>query len=187
MLRALQKAMLEASSQAGSPAGAQPTGPEAAGAEAAGAAKVLPGQEELTRMLGGTSLDDLAGRAGLETQDVRDAAGLLVGADSIVIIWGERIAQAALVDLALVAGVDDGATSGLIEVPSGTNCRGLREVGCVPNIAPGLEPLTDDQGRDGEPKAFYLLHSDPVRELPDRRRWEDALAKASFVVARAAR
>jgi NADH-quinone oxidoreductase subunit G len=177
MLRALQKAMLEGSSHVGPPADA------AAAAEAAGAAKVLPGQEELTRMLVGTSLDDLAGRAGLEAQDVRDTAGLLVGADSIVIVWGERIDPAALVDLALIAGVDDGATSGLIEVPSGTNARGLREVGCLPNIAPGLDSLTEDGGTDGKPNALYLLHSDPVRELPDRRRWEDALAGASFVVA----
>jgi NADH-quinone oxidoreductase subunit G len=172
MLRALQKAMLEASAQA-----------PPAGTEAAGSAKVLTGQEELTRMLGSVSIEDLAARAGLEVQDVRDAAALLVGAESIVIVWGERIAPAALVDLALIAGVDDGDTSGLIEVPSGTNGRGLREVGCLPNMAPGLESLAEDKGIDGKPKALYLLHSDPVRELPDRKRWEDALATASFVVA----
>ena len=37
----------------------------------------------------------------------------------------------------------------------------------------------------GELQALYLLHSDPLRELPDRELWERALAGASTVIAHA--
>ena len=36
---------------------------------------------------------------------------------------------------------------------------------------------------DGEVRAFYLLHADPLRELPEGERWDEALGAASFVVA----
>ena len=36
---------------------------------------------------------------------------------------------------------------------------------------------------DGEVRAFYLLHADPLRELPEGERWDEALGVASFVVA----
>jgi len=106
----------------------------------------------------------------------------------------------------------DGA--GLLEVPAGANGRGLREAGVLPNAGPGLcEPrdaagestggeatgliASDDSApRDaraiaeglaaGELAALYLLHSDPLRDLPDRELWERALASAGTVVAHAA-
>jgi NADH-quinone oxidoreductase subunit G len=77
----------------------------------------------------------------------------------------------------------------LIELPAGTNARGLREVGCLPNLGPGLSELeqagaagTHDAAARGELRALYLLHSDPLRDLPDRATWEQALG-AAFVVA----
>ncbi len=104
----------------------------------------------------------------------------------------------------------DGA--GLLEVPAFANGRGLREAGVLPNAGPGLsEPPaaggdangTSGNGggsgsvptRDaraiaeglaaGELSALYLLHCDPLRDLPDRELWERALAGASTVVAHA--
>jgi NADH-quinone oxidoreductase subunit G len=85
--------------------------------------------------------------------------------------------------------------SGLLEIPAGTNGRGLREAGALPNAGPGLsEPLLAG-GRDahgiaqglaaGELQALYLVQSDPVRELPDAELWRRALASASTVVAHA--
>jgi NADH-quinone oxidoreductase subunit G len=195
LLRALQKAMLEAAAGAG--AGATH---EAGDDGAVEAPRTLPGQDELLRFLGEQPLEDLAALAGVDVQDVRDAAALLVGADSIVILWGDRLGWgdrgsstlAALADLALAAGVDSGETSGLIEVPAGANSRGLREVGCVPNLGPGLSVATGKSAREsaeaaarGELGALYLLHSDPVREQPDADLWERALDGASFVVAHA--
>jgi NADH-quinone oxidoreductase subunit G len=78
---------------------------------------------------------------------VRAAADVLRDAGDVVVIWGERVAggergdQAleALLALASALGVDGNDESGLIEVPPGTNGRGLREVGCTPTLEPGLE------------------------------------------------
>jgi NADH-quinone oxidoreductase subunit G len=188
LLRALAKAMLEKSQ------------PANAGAEAttANGAKALEGQKDLLRFLSAQSLDDLAAAAGVEPSDLRDAAGLMVGAESIVILHGERIghgdrgpgALAALADLAMLTGVDGGESSGMIEVPLGTNARGLREVGCLPNLGPGLSDTAAgvaaggaaEAAARGEVKALYLLHCDPQREYPSSERWDRALG-AAFVVA----
>jgi NADH-quinone oxidoreductase subunit G len=186
LLRALAKAMLETDRPA-------PAEPE----EQRGAAPIS-GQEDLVGFLSQQSLDDLASTAGLEVADLRDAANLMVGADSIVILYGERIghgdrgagALAALADLAMLAGIDGGESSGLIEVPLGSNARGLREVGCLPNMGPGLAETTAglaaqeiaQAAAGGELKVLYLLHSDPQREYPSGELWEKALGTA-FVIA----
>jgi NADH-quinone oxidoreductase subunit G len=187
-LRALQRAMLEVD--------------RPGTADAPAAATPLEGQEDLMGFLREHSLAELARLGGVEPADLRDAAALLVGAESIVILWGERLGYgergaatiAALADLAMLAGVDGGEGSGLIEIPAGTNGRGLREVGCLPNLLPGLAASgaggnTGSQAArlttEGRPFAFYLLHADPVRDQPDGELWERALADAAFVVAHA--
>jgi NADH-quinone oxidoreductase subunit G len=183
-LRALARAMLESDS-----AGKSGTG------NGAGA---LQGQEDLLRFLSQQQLDDLAATAGIESTDLRDAAKLLVGADSIVILYGERVghgerggdALAALADLAMLAGVDGGQSSGLIEVPLAANARGLREVGCLPNLGPGLRDAASGLGgaqtavaaAAGDVRALYLHQCDPQREHPAGELWERALGGA-FVVA----
>jgi NADH-quinone oxidoreductase subunit G len=77
---------------------------------------------------------------------VRAAANVLRDADDVVVIWGELVAAGergaealeALLALAGALGVEDRSESGLIEVPVAANGRGLREVGCVPTLDPGL-------------------------------------------------
>jgi NADH-quinone oxidoreductase subunit G len=136
----------------------------------------------------------------------RELAARLAGeGEEIVVLWAERLtagpdgarAASALLELAdaLSLGEVDGA--GLLEIPSATNGRGLREAGMLPNAGPGLStpsPETGD-GRDaaaiaqalasGELTALYLLQSDPLLELPDPELWERALARAATVVAHA--
>src|SRR5205085_7815494 len=84
-----------------------------------------------------------------------------------------------------------------LEVPAGTNGRGLREAGVLPNGGPGLAELEGDAapgpGRDaraiaeglaeGELSALYLLHADPLRDLPDGVLWSSALERAGTVIA----
>jgi NADH-quinone oxidoreductase subunit G len=138
-------------------------------------------------------------------------AGSEAPAREVVILWGERLTagpSAAAGASALLALADslemsraDGA--GLLEVPSFANGRGLREAGVLPNAGPGLsEPTATSASTNGgsgprdahaiaeglaagELSALYLLHCDPLRELPDRELWERALAKAGTVVAHA--
>jgi NADH-quinone oxidoreductase subunit G len=188
LLRGLAKALVE--SETGAPNGAP--------ADAEGA---LPGGTHLAEFLAANRLDRLAERAGVETQDLLDVAAILTEADNVVVVWGERLsfgergagALAALVDLALLLGLDAAPGSGMLEIPAGTNSRGLREVGCLPALGPGLLDapggLTAAQAREsaasGELKAVLLFHSDPVRELPGQEAWDAALGAVPFVVAHA--
>ena len=144
-------------------------------------------------------LDGHAGRAGADSQALRDAAAILLAAPSSVVLWGERIghgargSQAVHALLGLVGRLGLAATdgSGLIEIPEGTNARGLREVGCLPNLGPGLRDIasaglsaTDMPGAIGEQlSALVLLGADPLHTHPDRGAWEGALERSGFVVA----
>jgi NADH-quinone oxidoreductase subunit G len=119
------------------------------------------------------------------------------GGEDIVIVWGERIgaeAQRQLLALASDLGLEDRAGAGLLEIPASANGRGLREVGVLPNAAPGYA----QPGRTGRPAAeiataaasgdvhaLYLLGIDPVRELDDRSGWDAALHHVGLVVAHA--
>jgi NADH-quinone oxidoreductase subunit G len=157
----------------------------------------------------------LAREAGAEPEDVRELAALLRGATTdasnedeappreVVILWGERLAAGpngpagiqALLDIAEALGMGDVEGAGLLEIPATSNGRGLREAGALPNGGPGLsEPASAGRDAraiaeglaDGELAALYLLHSDPLRDLPGSELWEQALASASTVVAHAA-
>jgi NADH-quinone oxidoreductase subunit G len=100
---------------------------------------------------------------------VRAAADALRDAGDVVVIWGERVGSApaaldALLALAGALGVEGREESGLIEVPAGTNGRGLREVGCVPTLDPGLKDAAE--GDAPEPTALLLFEATaPEAEL----------------------
>ncbi|MGH2978190.1 MAG: molybdopterin-dependent oxidoreductase, partial [Solirubrobacterales bacterium] len=126
LLRGLQKALVESESEAQNGTPADEEG-------------ALPGHAELAEFLAANELDRLAERAAVDTQDLLDVAAVLTLADNVIVVWGERLgfgkrgagAVAALTDLALLLGLDAAPGSGMIEIPAGTNGRGLREVGCV--------------------------------------------------------
>jgi NADH-quinone oxidoreductase subunit G len=138
-------------------------------------------------------------KAGGEYADAaKRVAAVLRDAPDTVIVWHERIshgpaggaAVAALVESARALSHHDRYGSGLLEIPDGTNARGLREVGCVPTAGPGLsevEPgISSSQIRaalaGGELEAVVLVNADPVRDHPDGGGWREALGEADFVV-----
>jgi NADH-quinone oxidoreductase subunit G len=136
------------------------------------------------------------GAAGGE-QAFRAAADALRGAGEVVVIWGERLAggergrQAleALIALAGALGLAEHEGSGMIEIPVAANGRGLREVGCLPNLGPGLKDveaagkgtaeILEASGR--EVSALLLAHIDVERELPAGA--TAALGQAATVIA----
>jgi NADH-quinone oxidoreductase subunit G len=153
---------------------------------------------------------ELAARAGADPAEIEAAAAALRSArfgggdadegGDIVVLWGERASDgangAAAVDALLaVAGALDVGTrpeSGLIEIPSRANGRGLREVGVAPTLAAGLVDApapglgTAAIGRalaEGELTTLLLVATDPLTELADRPTWERALDRAEAVVA----
>jgi NADH-quinone oxidoreductase subunit G len=81
--------------------------------------------------------------------------------------------------LAQTLSLSDTSGAGLLEIPAGSNGRGLREAGVLPNAGPGLSELDDAPGKDahaiaedlagGELAALYLFQVDPLHELPDRQ------------------
>src|SRR5690242_18664681 len=148
-----------------------------------------------------SDIEDLCDRAGADQAEIRRAARVLGETEGpTVVIWSERLAHGArerqaiarLLQLAqrLDLASTDGA--GMIEIPSGANGRGLREVGCVPNLGPGLADAPE-RGQNagqiaealatGQLSGLILFQADPLRTHPDRVAWEKALEKAGFVVA----
>jgi NADH-quinone oxidoreductase subunit G len=141
--------------------------------------------------------------AGLATELRGEPRGELAkllrhGGEDVVIVWGERIGDAAatlLLNIADSLGLRERQGAGLLEIPAGANGRGLREVGVLPNSGPGYSELTGAAGRsapeiaraaaDGDIHALYLFQTDPVRDQPDRALWEAALHRAGLVVAHA--
>jgi NADH-quinone oxidoreductase subunit G len=129
-------------------------------------------------------------------------------AREVVILWGERLTAGpngdagarALLGLAGALSMAETDGAGLLEVPAATNARGLREAGVLPNAGAGLSepPASRAAGEprdasgiaeglaEGALSALYLMHADPLRDLPARELWERALAGASTVVAHAA-
>ncbi|HEX4760062.1 MAG TPA: molybdopterin-dependent oxidoreductase, partial [Thermoleophilaceae bacterium] len=146
--------------------------------------------------LGGGDLDDLARRAGTNSEALRLAAEVLGGDGSTVVLWGERLshgdrgrqAVSALLALARGLGLETTRDAGLIEVPAGTNSRGLREPGCLPNLGPGLTTsestgLSAAQIPGGGASSILLFQADPIRTNPDPAAWEQALDSATSVIA----
>ncbi|HET8672648.1 MAG TPA: NADH-quinone oxidoreductase subunit NuoG [Thermoleophilaceae bacterium] len=163
--------------------------PGAAEAALGGLAAALAGGPE-------TDVDDLARRAGSTSEALHAAAAALSGAGPTVILWGERMshggrgtrAVAALLAVARRCGATDTDGAGLIEVPAGTNGRGLREVGCLPNLGPGLTAAeATGVGAAEMPgaglSALFLFQADPMSTHPDSDAWERALEAATGVVA----
>ena len=147
------------------------------------------------------ALSEACAAAGADGAEVRELADALAQAgDEVVILWGERLTAGkdgarsarALLNLAARLGLSGRECAGLLEVPSGSNGRGLREAGVLPNAGPGLSDLPA-AGRDypqigealasGELTALLLVQSDPLLDAGDGELWERALEKAPSVVA----
>jgi NADH-quinone oxidoreductase subunit G len=177
-------------------------GPTALDGGAVAATRYAPGGATLF-------LSELA--ACLRSPDEGRTAGIadtLRNADSVVIVWGDRLgregddAVTTLLDVAAALNVADTPGSGLLEVPELTNARGLREAGCLPDAGPGLTSApfrshtspngaSDGKGTEeiraalesGELKTVLLFGVDPLRDFPDTKAWDRALTAADHVIA----
>ena len=117
--------------------------------------------------------------------------------EQVVVVWGERLPAAAaeqLLEIADALGLADHDGAGLLEIPAGSNGRGLREAGALPDSLPGYAEAPA-AGRSaaaiaraaasGALSALYLFETDPVRDQPDRALWEQAMHHVGLVVAHA--
>jgi NADH-quinone oxidoreductase subunit G len=149
----------------------------------------------------GSSLGSGEGRSGsgqgAGQEDVSPVADVLREAESIVVIWGERIGREgegafdALLDLANALDLAGKDGSGLLEIPDFANARGLREAGCIPDAGPGLSETATGKSTEeireglesGEIKSLVLFGVDPLRDFPDTKAWEAAITAADHVIA----
>ncbi|HXS34707.1 MAG TPA: NADH-quinone oxidoreductase subunit NuoG [Solirubrobacterales bacterium] len=140
--------------------------------------------------------------------DISEMAETLKSAESVVVLWGDRIGRAgggaiaALLDVASALDLAGQDGSGLLEIPDFANARGLREAGCLPDAGPGLTrpafPMHEmgNAGlvgksteeiraalESGELKTLLLFGVDPLRDFPDTEAWKRALAAADHIVA----
>jgi NADH-quinone oxidoreductase subunit G len=153
----------------------------------------------------GDAVEEHADAAGADAGAVCELATLLrtSGGDEpgdVVVLYHDRICAegeavtAPLLKLAGALGLSGRAGAGLLAIPTATNGRGLREAGVLPDAGPGLAALKTS-GHDatqiaeataaGELSVLYLLHTDPLRDQPQRAVWERALSTATHVVAHA--
>jgi NADH-quinone oxidoreductase subunit G len=115
--------------------------------------------------------------------DAERIAGVL-RPGSTVVVWG-GVGDRALLDCARKLGAK------MLEIPDGANSRGLREVGCLPGVGPGLSEAPAGKPSAAvrealasrELDAAVLVEADPVRDLPDGPAWSKALNSARFVLA----
>jgi NADH-quinone oxidoreductase subunit G len=132
------------------------------------------------------------------------AVQLREAGEDVVILWAERLtagpdgeaAARALLELADTLSVADREGAGLLEIPAGTNGRGLREAGVLPNAGPGFAESyelgigLDTHGiatalAEGELSALLLLQVDPTTDFPEPELWRRAIARATTVIAHA--
>jgi NADH-quinone oxidoreductase subunit G len=148
--------------------------------------------------------------SGEDMEAVRETAkSLAEHGEEVVIVWGERLAAGprgesrvrALLALAEELKLAEIEGAGLLEIPATSNGRGLREVGLLPNGAPGLRPVAGAEGMAagasaqalaaGELGALYLLQADPLDPFDpfaasaEQDAWSAACERASTVVAHA--
>jgi NADH-quinone oxidoreductase subunit G len=148
-----------------------------------------PGEEE-------TFVAELAAQLAGEPRS-QLARFLREAGDQLVIVWGERLPASAverLLEIADALGFADHDGAGLIEIPSGSNGRGLREAGCLPNAGAGYGDVSQagrsaqeiaEAAASGAVSALYLFEADPVRDHPNRAVWEQAMHHVGLVVAHA--
>ena len=126
------------------------------------------------------------GEAASPAAAVRAAAAALGEGGDVVVIWGERIwggergpqAIEALLAVASALGLPDRPEAGLIGVPESTNGRGLREVGCMPGIGPGLTDAPSPAELE-RARTLLLVDADDVPEAA-LERTDTVIAFARF-------
>jgi NADH-quinone oxidoreductase subunit G len=163
---------------------------------ASAAQRYAPGEAShfLTDLIARLATPDTPSLAGKE--GVSGVADVLRTADTVAVVWGERIsregegATAALLDLAAALELAGKDGSGLLEIPGATNARGLREAGCLPDAGPGFTDAPGGKGtaqirealESGELKTLLLFGVDPLRDFPDTAAWQRALTAADHLI-----
>ena len=179
------------------------------------------GWEECKEILQGVSLSDMEKQTGVPVATMQAVAAALAQAQAPAIIFGnDLLAQAsgrdnvvAVANLFLLIGQPDKAGSGLYPIAEKNNTHGVCDMGVLPNLLPGYQPLEVaekfgkvwnknlatlpgltleealsklENNAVNAPQAFYILGGDMIRQLPNSQRIRSILQKAKFIVVQGA-
>lgn len=179
------------------------------------------GWAECKAILQGVSLADIAQQTGVAVEAIKAAAAALMQAQAPAIIFGnDLLAQAhgkdnavAVANLFLLIGQPNNAGSALYPIAEKNNTHGVCDVGVLPNLLPGYQPLAAaekfskawnknlstlpgltleealsrvESNAVNAPQAFYILGGDMIRQLPNSQRIQSILQKAKFIVVQGA-
>lgn len=154
---------------------------------------------------------------GIPAQDIRKAMHMYAASPTSYILWGMGVTQygqavdvvKGLSGLALLTGNLGKPNVGVGPVRGQNNVQGTCDVGCLPNLYPGYQSVTDDRIRakfekawgrslqskagitmtempylaeEGKIKAFYIFGEDPVQSDPNAAHMRHALENMELVV-----
>ncbi|HTE17044.1 MAG TPA: molybdopterin-dependent oxidoreductase, partial [Armatimonadota bacterium] len=153
--------------------------------------------DALNQGLGG-SLADLAQLAGVTPEAVRDAARLFAGAKLGSVIYGQTPADlrdgayflSAVQNFAVLTGHAEKDGHVLLEAVQNMNTWGARDMGALPDAAPGGEKATRgfsteemlQSAADGRLGALYVMSSNPAVEYARAELARKALETVPFLV-----
>jgi len=173
------------------------------------------GFDDVVGILEGQSWDELERFSGVSRDEMRRFADLYASARTAVFVWSMGITQhrfgvenvKAIVNLALARGMVGREKCGLMPIRGHSGVQGGSEVGCVPNLLPGGEPIRhakdrietlwsfpvpDDRGytsvemidaaHRGEIDVFYAVGGNFLETLPEPRYVREALARVPLRV-----
>jgi formate dehydrogenase major subunit len=113
------------------------------------------GHADLTAHLDGVDVETGAEAAGVDPETLREAARTYAEADSAAIVTGMGMSQHtcgtdnvhALLNLALLTGNVGRPGTGVNPLRGQNNVQGAGDVGALPNVLPGYQPVTDPEAR----------------------------------------
>ncbi|MDW5329594.1 molybdopterin-dependent oxidoreductase [Plantactinospora sp. KLBMP9567] len=176
------------------------------------------GFAELTELLRDYPLDRAAQLAGVDPETLDGAARLYGGAERPTIVYGLGITEHAhgtdgvrtLANLAILKGaVGTPGGCGVLTLRGQNNVQGASDMGALPDLLPGYQPVTDpgvrarfshawdaelpdrpglrildmfDAATTGRLRALYVIGEDIAQTDPDTRRFQAALAACDLVV-----
>ena len=153
---------------------------------------------------------------GIPGEEVRRAARLFAGANLASIVYGDGITQhvtgtdsvIALANLAMLTG-NIGIRGGIFALQRDCNGQGACDMGALPNLLPGYQPVEDkqsrkkfadrwgtelptdtglsaiemiDHAREGKIKGMYIVGENPLLSFPNQALIKESLESLDFLV-----
>ncbi|MEW6386921.1 MAG: molybdopterin-dependent oxidoreductase [Thermodesulfobacteriota bacterium] len=177
----------------------------------------VKGLEDFQESLKKLTIKEVTKKTGVEESLIKETVNLLAQAQAPAIIFGTELLSQdkgeqnalALANLFLLVGRPENPGSALYPVAEKANTRGVSEVGVLPDLLPGYQPLDAagaftiwggkpilqepglslpevldhlEKNDPAAPQALYALGGDLLRWLPNRSRTEKLLKKFKFIL-----